>query len=96
MPERFVIIGGGPAGNVAATYAARLGAEVTVIERFVSASDGALKIVGDKLGTEDFGFIFPKGSDLVAPINAAIASMQEDGTIDAIDKKWFLDFKVGG
>ncbi|MGA9276142.1 dihydrolipoyl dehydrogenase family protein [Ilumatobacter sp.] len=35
MPERFVIIGGGPAGNVAATYAARMGAEVTVIERDV-------------------------------------------------------------
>jgi dihydrolipoamide dehydrogenase len=30
---RFVIIGGGPAGNTAATYAARLGAEVTLIER---------------------------------------------------------------
>ena len=30
---RFVIIGGGPAGNPAATYAARLGAEVTLIER---------------------------------------------------------------
>src|ERR1700683_5445459 len=33
MPTRFVIIGGGPAGNAAATYAARLGAEVTLIER---------------------------------------------------------------
>jgi dihydrolipoamide dehydrogenase len=32
---RFVIIGGGPAGNQAATYAARLGAKVTVIERDV-------------------------------------------------------------
>ncbi len=30
---RFVIIGGGPAGHTAATHAARLGAEVTVIER---------------------------------------------------------------
>lgn len=30
---RFVIIGGGPAGNTAATTAARLGAEVTLIER---------------------------------------------------------------
>src|SRR3954452_4433529 len=30
---RFVILGGGPAGNTAATHAARLGAEVTVIER---------------------------------------------------------------
>jgi pyruvate/2-oxoglutarate dehydrogenase complex dihydrolipoamide dehydrogenase (E3) component len=32
---RFVIIGGGPAGNTAATYAARLGADVTVVERDV-------------------------------------------------------------
>ncbi len=32
---RFVIVGGGPAGHQAATYAARLGAKVTVIERDV-------------------------------------------------------------
>ncbi|MCU4186553.1 FAD-dependent oxidoreductase [Acidiferrimicrobium sp. IK] len=32
---KFVIIGGGPAGNTAATYAARLGADVTLIERDV-------------------------------------------------------------
>lgn len=30
---RFLIIGGGPAGNTAATYAARLGAEVVMVER---------------------------------------------------------------
>jgi NAD(P)H dehydrogenase (quinone) len=35
VSTRFVIIGGGPAGNVAATHAARLGAEVTLIERDV-------------------------------------------------------------
>ena len=35
MPIRLVIIGGGPAGTNAATYAARLGAEVTLIERDV-------------------------------------------------------------
>jgi len=63
---------------------------------YVAASDGALKIVGEKLGTEDFGFIFPKGSELVAPINAAIADMQKDGTIDALNTKWFLDYKLGG
>src|SRR3954470_15922972 len=33
MALHFVIIGGGPAGNTAATHAARLGADVTVIER---------------------------------------------------------------
>ena len=68
----------------------------TAGEGYVAASDGALKIVGEKLGTEDFGFIFPKGSDLVGPMNAAIQSMKDDGTIDALNKKWFLDFKIGG
>lgn len=62
---------------------------------YVEASAGGLKIIGEKLGTEDFGFIFPKGSDLVAPMNAAIASMKADGTIDALNKKWFLDYKMG-
>jgi polar amino acid transport system substrate-binding protein len=62
---------------------------------YVEASDGGLKIIGEKLGTEDFGFIFPKGSPLVAPINAAIADMEADGTIDALNTKWFLEYKLG-
>ena len=33
VTTRFVIIGGGPAGNTCATYAARLGAEVVLVER---------------------------------------------------------------
>ncbi len=33
MALRLVILGGGPAGNTAATHAARLGAEVTLVER---------------------------------------------------------------
>lgn len=62
---------------------------------YVDASDGGLKIIGEKLGTEDFGFIYPKGSDLVAPINAAIADMTADGTIEALNTKWFLEYKLG-
>lgn len=62
---------------------------------YVVASDGALKLIGEPLGTEDFGFIFPKGSDLVAPMNAAIASMREDGTLDALNTKWFLEYTFG-
>ena len=62
---------------------------------YVAAEPDKLKLVGEAMGSEDFGFIFPKGSDLVAPINAAIAAMKEDGTIDALNKKWFLDYKFG-
>ncbi len=67
----------------------------TAGQGYVDASNGGLKIVGEPLGTEDFGFIFPKGSDLVAPMNAAIASLRADGTLDTLNKKWFLDYKLG-
>jgi polar amino acid transport system substrate-binding protein len=62
---------------------------------YVESSGGKLKVIGGPLGSEDFGFIFPKGSDLVAPINAAIASMKADGTLDALNTKWFLEYKLG-
>ena len=68
----------------------------TAANGYVAASEGKLKIIGDPLGTEDFGFIFPKGSDLVEPMNAAIAAMREDGTLDALNTKWFLEYKLGG
>ncbi|TWF50185.1 basic amino acid ABC transporter substrate-binding protein [Neorhizobium alkalisoli] len=62
---------------------------------YVDSSNGGLKLVGGPLGTEDFGFIFKKGSDLVAPVNAAIAALKADGTLDALTKKWFADYKMG-
>ncbi|MDE0522408.1 MAG: transporter substrate-binding domain-containing protein [Boseongicola sp.] len=67
----------------------------TAANGYVSASEGKLKIVGEPLGTEEFGFIFPKGSDLVGPMNAAIAEMKADGTLDALNTKWFLEYKLG-
>ena len=67
----------------------------TAGQGYVESSGGALKMIGEPLGTEDFGFIFPKGSDLVAPINAAIAALKADGTFDALNRKWFLDYELG-
>ena len=67
----------------------------TAANGYVGASNGALKIIGEPLASEDFGFIFPKGSELVAPINAAIAGMKADGTLDALNQKWFVDYKMG-
>jgi polar amino acid transport system substrate-binding protein len=65
----------------------------TAANGYVGASNGGLKIIGEPLASEDFGFIFPKGSDLVAPINAAIADMKADGTLNALNQKWFVDYK---
>lgn len=67
----------------------------TAGQGYVDASGGVLKLIGGPLGTEDFGFIFKKGSDLVAPVNAAIAALKADGTLEALNKKWFVDYKMG-
>lgn len=56
-------------------------------------SGGKLKMIGEPLQAEDFGFIFPKGSDLVAPINAGIAALKADGSLDKLTQKWFVDYK---
>ncbi len=60
---------------------------------YMGASPNSFKIVGGPLGSEEFGFIFKQGSDLVGPVNAAIASMKEDGTVDKLNQKWFFEYR---
>ncbi len=60
---------------------------------YMGASPDSFKIIGDPLGTEEFGFILTPGSDLVAPINAAIQSMKDDGTIEKLNQKWFFEYQ---
>jgi ABC-type amino acid transport substrate-binding protein len=60
---------------------------------FVGANAGKLKVLDEKLSEDPLGFIFPKGSDLVAPVNAALKSMKDDGYLAYVENKWF--FLVG-
>ncbi|AEJ20702.1 transporter substrate-binding domain-containing protein [Gracilinema caldarium] len=60
---------------------------------YVGAHPGKLKVIGEPLGTEEFGFIFKKGSDLVEPFNKAIESMKADGTLDKLNTKWFFEYQ---
>ncbi len=66
--------------------------DATSARGYIGANPGSFKVVGEALGTEEFGFIFTKGSDLVAPVNAAIKSMKEDGTLEKLNQKWFFDY----
>ncbi|GAA0487785.1 basic amino acid ABC transporter substrate-binding protein [Salinibacillus aidingensis] len=53
--------------------------------------DAEIKIVKDKnaFESEYYGFMFPKGSDLVDEINQAMETVMENGTYDEIYKEWF-------
>ncbi|WP_166134939.1 ABC transporter substrate-binding protein [Nocardioides ochotonae] len=40
---------------------------------------------------EEFGMLFEKGSDLVPCVDAALAEMREDGTLEQIETEWLSD-----
>lgn len=61
---------------------------------YVGANPGAFKLVGSPLGTESFALVLQKGSDLLAPVNAALAQMAADGTLDRLKTRWYVDYKV--
>ena len=48
-----------------------------------------VKLIGPSIKSDELGFIFPKGSDLVEPFNAAIEQMKCDGFLQQINTKWF-------
>ncbi len=56
---------------------------------YIGANPDSLKIVGEPLTSESLGFIFQKDSDLRDAVNAALAELEADGTLDTIYNKWF-------
>lgn len=60
---------------------------------YIGANPNKLKSVGGPLGTEEFGFIFKPGSDLVKPFNQAIAVLKAEGFLDKLNTKWFFEYK---
>lgn len=54
-----------------------------------------LELVGPSISSDELGFIFPLGSALVDPVNQALQSMMDDGTLAALNQKFFgPEFKV--
>lgn len=49
-----------------------------------------IKLLTEELSSDPLGFIFPPGSELVAAVDAALLSMQEDGTLARISARWGL------
>jgi polar amino acid transport system substrate-binding protein len=85
--------------NFGATVQALIAGDVDMVlmdaassKGYIGANPDQLKTIGGPLGTEEFGFIFTPGSDLVAPFNAAIQSMKDDGFLDQLNTRWFFEY----
>jgi len=63
----------------------------TAGQGYVGVNSESIKLVGDSLSSDQLGFIFPKGSDLVEPVNAALAELEANGTLGELAAKYFTD-----
>jgi len=67
----------------------------TAGQGYVGVNADKLRLLPGALVSQELGFIFPKGSSLVRPFNAALAAMRADGTLDRLAARWFgPDFKL--
>lgn len=62
---------------------------------YVGENADKVKLVGGAMSSDALGFAFPKGSDLVEPVNKALEAMMADGFMDKVNKKFFgPDFNI--
>ena len=64
-------------------------ADTVTALRIVAKTGGRLKLGPQITSDEPLAFAFPPGSPLLEAFNAALASMQQDGTLQAINDRWF-------
>jgi polar amino acid transport system substrate-binding protein len=56
---------------------------------YVGENAEELKLVGPSMSSDQLGFIYPKGSDLVDPVNQALQAMMADGFLTELNLKYF-------
>ncbi len=58
---------------------------------YVGENSDVIVTLDGALQSDPLGFIYPLGSDLVGPVNEALAVMKEDGTLEKLGKTYFTD-----
>ncbi|KAI8525619.1 hypothetical protein RHMOL_Rhmol13G0244200 [Rhododendron molle] len=77
------------ADNISAAFL-----EIPYAKVFVNRHCRKFTIIGTTYRFGGFGFIFQKGSSLVANISEAILELSEDGTLKRLEDKWLTPNKV--
>ena len=67
----------------------------TAGQGYLGENAESLKLVGESLSSDQLGFIYPLGSDLVEPVDAALEELMKNGFLEEINAKYFgADFDV--
>ena len=62
---------------------------------YLGENADALKLVGPSMSSDFLGFIFPKGSEIVAAVDLAIEKLAQSGFLDTVNAQYFgPDFSI--
>ena len=64
----------------------------TAGQGYIGVNRDSTKLLPDELQSDPLGFIYPQGSELVADVDEVLREMMEDGSLEELFKKWFVDF----
>ena len=56
---------------------------------YLGENADALKLVGPSMSSDQLGFIYPLGSELVDPVNAALAELKDNGFLEEVNLEYF-------
>ncbi|MEX0795355.1 MAG: transporter substrate-binding domain-containing protein [Acidimicrobiia bacterium] len=63
---------------------------------YIGENSESIKTIETPLQSDPLGFIYPLGSELVDPVNQAIAALADNGTLEELGRKYFgPDFDIG-
>ena len=91
-PKHFdiLLVGGGLSGGLIALALARHRPDLSV-----AIVESGPAFGGNHTWSSFTSDLSPEGAELVAPIRAGSAPRKADGTIEALNKKRFPDYKMG-
>ena len=56
---------------------------------YLGEDSDKVKLVGPSISSDQLGFIYPQGSDLVDPVNAALDELKANGFLDEVNLYYF-------
>ncbi len=62
--------------------------DLPIAAGLIQENPDELVAVAEFITEEEWGIVFPEGSELVEPVNEALREMEEDGTLQRLQEQW--------